>query len=257
MGPDAPVKSAMRVLTLLELLGGDGREMQHAEIAAALDIPKSSLTQLLKTLTGQGWLSYASPSKGYSLGPKTLSLVSRQIQEADLVGAAEPVIAALAVATGETAALNLRKGDDHEVATTRLSEHRLLSVMRAGDRAPLYATSGGKAILAAWPIDQLDAYLARVSLQPITPATHRSTTALKDELAQVREQGWAISREEYTPGVIGLARPLLTSGARGMAAVSVAMPATRFSEAVRISALRHLAKAVAAIARGAPRKTPP
>jgi DNA-binding IclR family transcriptional regulator len=130
---------------------------------------------------------------------------------------------------------------------TRLSQHRLLSVMHAGDRAPLYATSAGKAILATWPTDEIEAYLSRVSFAAITPSTHRSSASLREELGEVRERGWAISREEYTQGVIGVARPLLTPQWAGQAAVSVAIPVARFSETVQANALRNIANAITAL----------
>ncbi|WP_249192539.1 helix-turn-helix domain-containing protein [Burkholderia cenocepacia] len=41
---DLTIKSADRTLDLLELLAGWGREMTHADIAGALDIPKSRVS---------------------------------------------------------------------------------------------------------------------------------------------------------------------------------------------------------------------
>lgn len=246
---DSPVKSAFRVLTLLELLGSEGREMQHAALATSLDIPKSSLTQLLKTLTSQGWLTYSADSKSYALGPKIASLASRQEGLKDLTAIAPTVIATLAAATGETSALNIRKGDEQEVAVTELSPHRLLSVMRCGDRAPLYATSGGKAILAALSPSALASYLARVTFAEITPNTHRTVDGLQRDLMKIRAQGYALSHEEYTPGVIGLAQSLLDAQGEVIAAVSVAMPATRFSPEIRRKTPDHIARAVGSLGR--------
>jgi DNA-binding IclR family transcriptional regulator len=246
---DSPVKSALRVLTLLELLGNEGREMPHAALAASLDIPKSSLTQLLKTLTSQGWLTFSAESKSYSLGPKVGSLARRLEGAKELMAVAPDIIASLAAATGETSALNVRKGDEHEVVVTQLSPHRLLSVMHSGDRAPLYATSGGKAILAALPPAALDSYLARITFTDITPQTHRTVDGLSSDLAGIRAQGYAISNEEYTPGVVGIAQALLDAQGEVFASVSVAMPATRYSPDVQRKALDHIGRAVGSLSR--------
>ena len=246
---DSPVKSALRVLTLLELLGSEGREMSHAAIAASLDIPKSSLTQLLKTLTSQGWLAFSADSKSYALGPKVTSLARRLEGAQHLTTVAPDIIATLAAATGETSALNIRKGDEHQVVVTQLSPHRLLSVMRSGDRAPLYATSGGKAILAALSPAALESYLARVNFTDVTSNTHRSIETLVADILDIRTRGYALSNEEYTPGVIGVAQPLVDPHGEVIAAVSVAMPATRFSPEIQARTLDHIGRAVAGLRR--------
>src|SRR5664280_1390245 len=101
------VKSADRVLTLFELLGTWGHEMSHTEIAEALEIPKSSLTQLLKNMVGRGWLSYSPGSKGYTLGTAFTRLARRTGQTSDLVSLAGPVLAELTARTSESSALNV------------------------------------------------------------------------------------------------------------------------------------------------------
>lgn len=241
------VKSADRVLTLFELLGTWGREMSHTEIAESLGIPKSSLTQLLKTMVNRGWLAYAPATKGYSLGPAFSRLARRAGQLTDLVGVAGPVLAELTASTSESSALNVLKGDASEVVATVLGPHRLVSHMRLGDIAPLYATSGGKVILAFLPVDMQDDYLRRVRFEAATPATIRSAGALRAELDKARQDGIAYSRDEWTPGITGMSRPVLSGTGEVLAAVNVAVPSVRFGDAMQARAGEALQRAADAI----------
>ena len=87
------VKSAMRVLDLLEYLRRWNAAQTHTQIAAQLAIPKSSLTQLLKTLVSRGYLDYDPASKGYFLGPAIAALGQRSAETRDLASVAETVLA--------------------------------------------------------------------------------------------------------------------------------------------------------------------
>jgi DNA-binding IclR family transcriptional regulator len=225
------VKSADRVLDLLELLAGPRREMTHTEIALALSIPKSSLSQLLATLQARGWLDFSHETRSWRLGATLPRLARAQAGAPDLPRLAMPVLQALTQACQESSALNLLAGDEAVVVATAMGPMRLVSHMREGDRAPLYATSGGKAILTLLEPAEHDAYLARTRFRRITPHTLSSAAALRRALAAVRRDGVAHSMEEFTPGIVGIAVPLPRQLTGTPAAINVALPAVRFDVA--------------------------
>ncbi len=244
----ATVKSADRVLTLLELLGRWDREMSHTEIADAMGIPKSSLTQLLRNLVGREYLTYSPTTKGYRLGKAIRRLADRNSQSYDLVEVVKPVLEEITASTNESSALNILSGDEAKVATAVNSPMRLLSHMRQGDLAPLYATSGGKVILAFLPPDMREEYLKRAQL---TPVTHKTITAIGDLRAQlqtIQREKLAYSFEEFTEGIIGMACPILDDQGAVLGSINVAMPAVRYSSAVRDRTAAVLERAVATIA---------
>jgi len=238
------VKSAMRVLDLFEYLRRWNAGQTHARIAAQLGIPKSSLTQLLKTLVCRGYLEYDPASKGYFLGPAVVALGQRSVETRDLVSVAEDVLADTAHATRETCALNLLKGDLSEVVATASGSHRLHYTMRKGDVAPLYATSGGKALLAHLPDEMRRDYMTRVSLEKITPQTVDSVPALEAELAEIARTGIAFVVEEFMPGIVGMARPILGRSGFPLAAVNIALPIARYDAALKRRCLNALEDAV-------------
>jgi DNA-binding IclR family transcriptional regulator len=199
---------------------------------------------LLKTLIARRWLTYSPATKTYALGSAVIALAQRAGNEARLSAVAQPILARLTEATGETSALNLLNDGQTVVAATALSSQRLLSVMRAGDRAPLYATSGGKAILASFQPAALSAYLESVRFEAFTAATITSPDRLHEELERVRLEGFAMSLEEFTPGVIGIACPLPDGLGKAYASVNVAMPASRHTPQRRQDTVGHIRSAL-------------
>lgn len=241
------VKSAMRVLDLFEYLRRWNAAQTHTQIAAQLAIPKSSLTQLLKTLVHRGYLDYDPASKGYFLGPAVTALGQRSAETQDLASAAESVLVETARTTRETCALNVLKGDASEVMATASGSHRLHYLMRIGDTAPLYATSGGKALLAHLPAEMRQDYLSRVRFEAITPRTLGSIAALEAEIAEIQRTGIAFVVEEFTPGIAGMARPILSRSGFPLAAVNIALPVARYDEALKQRCLKALEAAVGMI----------
>ena len=241
---EAGVKSATRVLDLLEYLARWDEACTHAEIADALDIPKSSLTQLLRTLVGRGYLSYNAESKRYALGPAVSTLAKRVGTSRDLLDVALPALERITAITQETSALNVLRGDKSEVIASQTSPQRLFYQMTVGDTAPLYATSGGKAILANLPTELLEDYLARVHLQPITQNTITDVDVLRQDLAQARASGIATVNEEFTPGIAGMAMPILGDSGFALASINIAVPVARLSKTLRELCMHTLTDAV-------------
>jgi DNA-binding IclR family transcriptional regulator len=229
---DMTVKSADRVLDLLELLAGWGREMTHADIAEALDIPKSSLTKLLKNLTTREYVKFVPDTKGYRLGDAILRLANQANQSRNLIACAEPVLRDITQQTMESCALNQLKGDQVEVVATVTSQQRLVSHLRLGDLAPLYAVSGGKVILAYLPDVMRDEYLRGVTFERFTNRTITSKKALTKELEEVKEKGIAFSLEEYTPGIIGVGVAILSATGFPLGSLNLAIPAVRYSDEI-------------------------
>jgi len=248
LGP-AAVKSADRVLDLFEYLARGGREMSHTEIAEALEIPKSSLTQLLKNLVSRGYVELTPNGRGYRLGEMLLSLSKSAGDVRDLVSEAQVFLAELTRDTGESSALNRLKGDRAEVVATLLGPHRLVTHMRLGDLAPLYATSGGKAILAHMPESFVNNYAATVKFEPATPATLKSMVALTKQLATIRRTGFAYSHEEWTPGIIGVSVAVLDRKGTALGSINVAIPAARFNANIQQESERALKRALGHIER--------
>ncbi|RJG40597.1 IclR family transcriptional regulator [Mesorhizobium sp. DCY119] len=244
-----PVKSADRVLTLFELLGGWRGEMTFTELAEELQIPKSSLSQILHNLLKRDWLAYNHQTKVYSLGPAFKRLAGREADRMNLAGLVAPVLQDLTDRLGESSAFNIPKSHRMEVVAAALGNQRLTSLLRAGDRTPLYATSGGKVLLAFSPLHVLNDYLSVLHMQEAGEnGKVPSPEALKAQLDKVRAEGIAFSFDEWTVGITGVARPVLTGNGELLGSINFAIPSSRFTDKLGAQASDALLRAVRSVA---------
>ncbi|MDM0048820.1 IclR family transcriptional regulator [Variovorax sp. J22R115] len=245
----APVKSADRVLDILELLASTGRAMTHAEIGRRTAIPKSSLTQLLRNLAERGYVEPLEGSAAFRLGDGAFAVARRGARTRELVDYARPFLEQLTAATGESSGLSLLNDDMAERICSVDSSHAVLYAMHVGVRAPLYANSGGKIFLAWMAAAEREAYFRRVKLVPLTNKTILSIAALHRQLHRIKSEGIASSIGEFTPGIVGVAAPILDIHGKAVAAVGVALPSARFDDTRQRlieQALRNCAQAIGA-----------
>jgi DNA-binding IclR family transcriptional regulator len=95
---------------------------------------------------------------------------------------------------------------------------------------PLHATAAGKCYLAHQPQTRLAEYI-EAGLEAVTDHTITSPEHLRRELAAVRRQGYAVTREESVSGTCGIAVPILDSGGRAVGCLSVAPLIDEFADA--------------------------
>ena len=246
----ASVKSADRVLDLLELLSRRGDTLSHSDIAFELGIPKSSLTHLLRNLTARGYLTFLSGSNTYGFGPAFFALLQRGQEGVDIVQFARPILEKLTAATRESCSLNLNRGDYVERACGVDSPQELTTRMTVGYRFPLYSTSGGKVVLAALPLKDRERYLGRVRLERRTEVTIQSVAELRRQLTEVAKTGVAFSRGEQVAGCTSVAtvvrRP---SDGYPIGALVVVAPSVRFDDALEKCCIKALKAAASALER--------
>jgi IclR family pca regulon transcriptional regulator len=103
--------------------------------------------------------------------------------------------------------------------------------LNTGSRLPAYCTSLGRAMLAHLPDEQLKAYFEKVKLRALTDKTVVSQKRLRDILAGVREQGYAVIDEELEVGLRSIAVPVRGASGNVLAALNVGAQAARVSVA--------------------------
>src|SRR5919202_6410171 len=220
----ASVQSVDRALQILLAFEGDGGELRVTDLAARLDVHKSTASRLASTLAAHGFLERADGAEAFRLGPRMVRLGMLAAAERDLATVARPAMEELAAATGETVVLSVAAGDE-AVDIAQVDSRFLVGGKRwIGLRSPLHATSDGKVLLAFGATELPPGKLVRASRRTIT--SHR---ALERELEAVRRCGWARSVGEYEEGLNGVAAPVYEDE-RCIAALSVSGPAYRVAE---------------------------
>ena len=227
------VKSATRTLDIIEYVVAHDRPLVAQEIAVALGIPVSSLSYLLGTLVDRGYL--AREGRRYSAGPG-LQRLQASPGGFSLAERAAPLVRTLRVQLNETTSFFVRSEWDVEAIVTESSEQALRYSINTGQRLPMHALAGGKALLAALPDDELDRYFAESERVRFTPTTVTSEKALRKDLAEVRRTGFAVTDEEYSLGIRGIGR-VVTIGGEAVGSLSIGIPKARFDEAMKHRAM--------------------
>ena len=223
------VKSAERVLQILEAIGPRKDGVSHGELSAALNIPKSSLSSLLSTLTERGYILFGKTARRYFLGSKLLILAGHHLENLDLVRLGQPILRKLTNTLDESTEIAARRGYNILILCKEDCSRSLKMVIQIGDRAPLYATAAGKAILAYLYEDELEAYLESVKLKALAPNTNTITEVLRRELKAIRAGAIAYSREELDEGMMAMAAPIFTLQGRVAGSIVVPFPTSRFT----------------------------
>src|SRR5688572_26618224 len=172
-----PVKSADRTLDVLESLSGGGATL--AELAARLEIPKSSLHSILRTLERRGWVETDASRSIHSLGMSALLIGSSYVDQDPTVIRTSDIMDRLAADTGETIHLARLELPDVVYLAKRESVHPLRMFSAIGRRLPAHATALGKVSLAQLS----DASLAKL-LPEHLPAVTQYTITTRDDLVE-------------------------------------------------------------------------
>ena len=241
----ASVKSADRALDILEYVADAAEPPAFSQMMGDLSIPRSSLFHLLSNLLARRYLEQDSLTERYRLG-ENVRILAKKISNPPLSMIVLPILKRLTGELNETSGFYVRIQNEVEAIASVTSNQALAYTMKVGERAPLYAVSGGKIALSRMPAADLDSYLRKVKLETITPNTVTSRKRLKEELFKIREQGFAHSHEEFTPGIVGIATPVEMDG-RLVGALNLAVPSVRFTDDREQIFRRYLANAAATL----------
>jgi DNA-binding IclR family transcriptional regulator len=220
-------RSAERAFEILEIVGASKNGLKHGEIAQALNIPKSSVSKLLTSLVARDYLVIDTVTRVYSIGPQVLSLSNSYLAGLDIVHIAQPIIWKVMRETDESASLMIKSGDEGLIVCKEESPHIVIARLSIGARVPLYASAGGKAILAFLPSEEVDHYLSSVELVPLTATTITDPHILRRELKLIRARGIAHCNGEQFEDLFSIAAPVFGWDSRVVASVGTPFPRIR------------------------------
>jgi DNA-binding IclR family transcriptional regulator len=225
IGEERPrVQSAARAMGVLLAVSQSTTGLTTKEISDRLGVERQAVYHLLHTLVGTGMLTRDDRNR-YLLGMRVGTLAEgfrRQLAPSEHLG---PLVRALAEATGETAyASGWWSGEIMTLVVARGTNPVQAAEVPQGYVGDAHARASGKLLLAYADRDALEAYLAA---HPLGDRGPRSRAALDEELAHIREQGYAFDEEEFAPGLCCLSVPF--DGGRSPFVLTLSAPLDRFT----------------------------
>ena len=220
------VRSVSRAIQILVFVAASERGRSSSEVATELRVPVPTVYHLLNTLADEGALS--KHDRRFHLGPTIGLLADAFLQEN-----AEPPfmmtpLRELARKTEETVYLcGWRHGEIRILATIEGARAVRVVGLGTGVSGQAHARASGKLLLAQLEDAALDAYLATHGISPLTPKTIVTEEALREELASIRINGYAVDSEEFMDGVSCVSAPI-RHGATVLATIGLSAPSERF-----------------------------
>jgi DNA-binding IclR family transcriptional regulator len=226
----ASPQSVTRVIRLLEALCASAEPLSLADLSRRLDTPKSSLAALLRGLAEEGFVA---PADGaWRLGPGAFGLASaimearRRLHSSDLIRDGMRRLAASAAETVLLAVGDI-EGDQLTYVDLIESRHAVRYAVAAGDRRPLYATAGGRALLATCSHQAVADYLKRARPERLTGATLTQAPELTEAIDGARQAGFAQTVDQAAEGVTGTAAVIRDAAGGVVGALVIAAPSAR------------------------------
>lgn len=222
-------RAILRVVQVLGALAAHPRGRTLAQLCVALQVPKTTLFNMLRELQGARYVE--NDGGAWRLGPEAVSLawMITDSSRRAFPDCALPLLQALSRRTGETvflAELSADKRQSVYVAAVETDNWLRFSV-KVGTQRPAYATGSGQAMLAFLPRDALDAATEGLRFDRITSRTITSKRALTAALAEVRRRGVSVVDSGTVAGVTSVAAPIFGAEGGVVAAVIAGGPSDR------------------------------
>jgi DNA-binding IclR family transcriptional regulator len=229
-GPYPGTQAVQRAVALLKAFTDEQPEWGLTELARAAKLNKTTTYRLLTALENEGFIARSPLTDAYRLGPEAIALGGRALRSNDLRSASHAELERLADATAETATLEVLADGQVMILDEAYGPHVVGNTQSIGTRWPAHATSTGKVLLAHLPDVKLKAAL-RPGLTRLNDRTITSQEALRRELHQIREQGYATAVEELEVGLVAIGAPVYNHTGEAVAAISVGGPSVRLTKA--------------------------
>ncbi|MEC5317617.1 glyoxylate bypass operon transcriptional repressor IclR [Brenneria populi subsp. brevivirga] len=230
--PAGQVQSLTRGLILLEYIAKSHVGVALTDLAQQAGLPNSTTHRLLTTLQQQGFVRQVGDLGLWTIGSHAFIVGSSFLQSRNLLAIVHPILRKLMETSGET--VNLAVLDRSDFQAIIIDQVQCTALMRMsapiGGKLPIHASGAGKAFLASLPDPQVAALLHKTGLHGYTPRTLDSPQRLKENLSDIRRQGYAFDDEEHALGLRCVAASILDEHREAFAAISISGPVSRITD---------------------------
>ena len=227
------VQSLARGLDVLQAFNRDHPRMTLSEVAARVGLSRATSRRFLLTLVQLGHIG--TDGKHFWLRARVLDLGYRYLASQPWWHAAQPLMERAASALNETCSIGALDGTD-VVYLTGVAPARIASVdLHPGLRVPAYCASSGRAILAGFPDQRVEAVLDASTIEQLTPRTITDRAKLWASIRKVRALGYSLVDGEFESDIRSLAVAINDRSGRPIAAINVTCLASRMKASEMIS----------------------
>jgi len=246
------VKSVDRALNVLCIIGESTTPVTIKALSQYLGLPRTTLYATLNSLENFGFISRHEDTRSYRLGWRSYAL-GMEFRKNSIDPSAVEEARNLSHKWNHASNISVYVGNNRVAFLhSELPKRPHVVLPRLGYISWAHSTASGKVLLAHLDKPELQRVLAG-NLEALTPNTIIDPARLTEELARIREQGWALDDQESVLGLSCVAVPVKDALGRCVGSISVSGPRDDitsnlqeirddlFSAAKRISQLRKAA----------------
>jgi IclR family KDG regulon transcriptional repressor len=238
-------RSVRRALEMFEFLLQQGEPATVGSIVGALQIPKSTAYELVRTLTEAGYLEPSGRGAGLFLGRKLFELGMAYRGQVDLLRDGSQIVEELRDVTGETVQLSVLENDMMLVLLKEEGSRSIRIISRVGSRVPVNWAAAGRLLVSDLDDATLSALLTRSVRQSPTGRSITDVPKLIQQIRKFRKQGYATELNETNEHAGCVAAPVIDGSGRCIAAISVVAPEHRLGKQNRDELIRRVREASA------------
>lgn len=240
------VQSLARGLDVVRAFGADARAMTLGQVAAKTGMSRAAARRYLLTLRDLGFVEMQGPY--FRLKPRILELGYAYLSSLELWQVVQPILENLVATVRESSSVSVLDSPDI-VYVARVQVKRIFSsAVSVGTRLPAFATAMGRVMLAGATPAELDDFFARAELTKFTDYTVASEAKLRQIIARIRTEGYAIVDQELEFGLRSIAVPIKDRAGKTIAGINISSHAARIEVSDMIARyLPHLRAASAEV----------
>jgi DNA-binding IclR family transcriptional regulator len=245
----ATIQSVDRAARILKVLASGPRRLGVSEIADRLELTRPTVHGLLQTLQAHGFVEQDRDSEKYQLGAGLLQLGNSYLDLNELRSRSLVHAERLAARADAAVRVGVMHGATVVIVHHVFRPDSTLQILEVGAELPLHASALGKAMLAYAPEYAVEDLLA----EPLPRLTSRTLApaALREELRDVHERGFAREKDEAILGESSIASPIFDHSGHAVGAIGIVGDTDRVMPR---GAPRQLSAAVTEAARGISRE---
>lgn len=220
------VQSLERGLAVIRAFDADHPRLTLAEVARRTDLSRATVRRFLHSLVTLGYMHTADGE--FWLRPRILELGYAYLSSLGLPEIATPHLSRLSEEVEESSSVSVLDGTD-VVYVARVAVRKIMAVdIRVGTRFPAWLTSMGRVILADLEPTELEQYVDRLDLVPMTPRTAPDKETLLQRIRSAGHDGYALNDQELELGLRSIAVGIRDTRGGVAAALNISVPSMRF-----------------------------
>lgn len=220
------VKTVQKSLQIIEFIFENGR-VSRSDIEKEFDLAPSTVYRHLRTLEDNGYV--LEREDGYDLSFKFLTIGGDLRRDITAYSMIKRKVDDLAAETNERAQFLVRERTERVYVYTEIGENPVQTGAQPGKRGLLHPSAAGKSILAFLPEQKRESLIDALDLRQTGPNTITDPDELRESLADIRDRGYALNKQETTKGVHAIGAPVLNEQDEVIGAISISGPGTRLT----------------------------